>query len=129
MPRFEAPSLLDNLKGMWRSLISGTGMRPGVTYRHIRQAQTERLAREADRSGGWYSRYSTADGKIHVMLDRNGNQTRSYPHVHVIHDERGDEVRIVLSRGPSDHPDIEVLPATASGNEVDGAIARMLRKL
>ncbi len=70
MPLFDPPSLGDNLKGMWRSLISGTGMRPGMTYRHIRNAQAERLAREPSESGGWYSKYASSDGRIHVMLDR-----------------------------------------------------------
>jgi hypothetical protein len=49
--RFNPPSFGDNLKGTWRSLISGTGMRPGMTWRHVRNAQAEREQKQAFGTG------------------------------------------------------------------------------
>ncbi|WP_195210587.1 hypothetical protein [Actinomarinicola tropica] len=125
------PSLGDNLKGMARSVRNGTAMNPLITRKFIKQAQAERLARypAPSRKGGWYSKYSSEDGTIHVMIGPDGNITTTYPHVHVIHDERGSEVRVVVSRGPGDHPHTFRLPGTASGNEVDAKIAEAIRLL
>lgn len=58
MVPFKPPSLTDNLKGMWRSIIGGTALQPGKTFKHIRNAQAERLRNDAfgmgypDGSGG-----------------------------------------------------------------------------
>lgn len=130
MARFQPPTLGDNLKGMWRSFISGHGMRPVMTYRHIRDAQAERLAREAEarsKSGGWLSKYSS--GVPEVMLDRNGNPTSDYPHVHVIHDEPGNTIRMHITRAPGVRTDHLTLPGSSSGNEVNAAVEDLLRRM
>jgi len=97
--------------------------------REAGQAAAKKVAAKGRQEGRWYSKYRSDDGTIHVMLDRDGNLTNQYPHVHVIHDEPGSEVRIHVTLGPRRHSDHEVLPGTASGNEVNAAIERALRKL
>lgn len=128
------PNFGDNLRGIWRSIRSGTGGNILDTRRHIKGAMAQRLVDEQRssrpaRKGGWYTKYREGDGTIHLMIGKDGNTTESYPHVHIIHDSPGAEVRIVASRGPGDHPFKEVLPGTASGNEVNQAISRMIAKL
>lgn len=82
-----------------------------------------------EKDWGWYSKWVEKDGSIHVMFDRHGNQTTSYPHVHLIHDEPGGEIRVILSRGPKNHPERIVLPGTASAATVDAAVAKLRAKL
>lgn len=108
-----------------------------TSFRHnkaaMEAARAEREARSARyaRATGsdYYSKYRSDDGKIHVYLDRNGNPTTTYPHLHVIHDERGGEVRIVRSPGDGSHPEKQVLRGNASGNEVNAAVNEMLKRL
>lgn len=107
-----------NVRGGWT--MSGA-------LRAQKEIKREQLARA--QGSGWYSKYRSDDGKIHVMLDATGQPTTKYPHVHVIHDEQAGEVRIVISRGRGVHSDLIRLPGDAGGNEVDAAIARLLRKL
>lgn len=124
----------DWMRGASQSIKNGTVMNPITTQRIINAAHDERVAREdkyprPEKDWGWYSKYRSSDGTIHVMLDRNGEPTTKYPHVHVIHDEPGGQVRIVLSLRKGEHPETRVLPGTSSGNEVNAAIDQMLRKL
>lgn len=125
-------SFRDNILGALRARKSG-----GVTAGNIRE-EADRIRREREarsaplpRATGsdYYSKYRSDDGKIHVFLDRNGNPTTSYPHVHVIHDERGGEVRIVHSSGDGTHPERTTLPGNASGNQINAAVADMLKRL
>lgn len=116
-----------------RSVLNGTAMNPLATHREIRQARDERQERGArhprpKEDWGWYSKYRKKDGTIHVMVDKHGNITTEYPHVHVIHDEPGSKIQIVVSRGPKDHPAKWSLHGSSSGNEVNAAIDRA-RKL
>jgi hypothetical protein len=76
----------------------------------------------------WFSQYTEGEGTIEVFVDRHGEITAFYPHVHVIHDESRDEVRLVASRSAGDHIAAERLPGTASGDEVNDVVNR-LRKL
>lgn len=89
----------------------------------------KQVAKRGPLAGRWHSKYMSKDGSIQVLLDKNGNVTDQYPHVHVIHDEPGSEVRIHVTRSEGRHSDHEVLPGNASGNEVNAAIERALRKL
>lgn len=79
--------------------------------------------------GRWFSKYTVNQGTIELLVDRDGNQTTAYPHVHVIHDEANREVRVLVSLAPGNHPHSEVLPGTASGNEVNAAIDRAIELL
>jgi hypothetical protein len=97
--------------------------RAGSKYLYGDQVTRERL------EGRWYSKYTVSSGAIELMVDRDGNPTNTYPHVHVIHDEAKGEVRFVLSLGPQNHPVRETLPGTASGNEVNAMIDRMVAEL
>jgi hypothetical protein len=94
----------------------------------VREAGKQ-VAKKGRLAGRWYSKYMSSDGSIQILLDKNGNVTDQYPHVHVIHDEPGSEVRIHVTRSEGRHSDHEVLPGNASGNEVNAAIERALRKL
>lgn len=93
------------------------------------RASAKKVATQGRLEGRWYSKYRSDDGKIHVLLDKNGNPTNKYPHIHVIHDEYGGEVRVVLSADPSRHPKVEKLPGDASGSQVNAAIERMMSEL
>lgn len=79
--------------------------------------------------GRWASKYQSKDGKIDVILDGDGNPTKVYPHIHVAHNARENHVAVIVSLGPRNHPDEEILPIGASGNEVNAAIERALQKL
>ena len=100
----------------------------------IREGRRElqRRAEEARRQqleGRWTSRYRSDTGKIDVLLDKSGNPTNVYPHVHVAYNAQEDKVHVILSLGPRDHPAREVLPGDASGNQVNGAVYRMQCRL
>lgn len=77
----------------------------------------------------WYSKARSDDNTVHVMYDANGEITTDYPHVHVIHDGKANEVRVVASWGPGDHSDPLVLPGDASGNDVNTAVEQMRGEL
>jgi hypothetical protein len=76
----------------------------------------------------WYSKHHPRSG-VEVMFDKHGRPTIDYPHVHVIHDERKGEIRVVLSLGPTSHPELVTLPGDASGNEVNRAVETLCRKI
>ncbi len=77
----------------------------------------------------WYTKYRSDDETIHLMVDKDGNATTDYPHVHVIHDEKHDQIRVVASHGPNSHSDTMTLSGNASGNDVNVAIEEMRRRL
>lgn len=59
-------------------------------------------------------------GSIELFLDRSGNPTLSYPHVHVVHLSNG-KVDIVASRAQGDHRWRTTL-SNPSGNDVNSAV-------
>lgn len=120
------PTATETLQGFGRVLRS-QGLAGGMSPLAIRREAKQVAAERPSRRNGWFTRYD--HGTTQVMLDKNGKLTSSYPHVHVIHDEPRNEVRIVLSRSQTDHPEQDRLPGSASGNEVNAAVDRMLRKL
>lgn len=77
----------------------------------------------------WYSKSDGRDETIHEMVDKAGHPTTEYPHVHVIHDERRNQVRVVASYAPGDHSETMTLSGDASGNEVNAAVEEMRRRL
>jgi hypothetical protein len=126
------PNLEDNLRGAWRSFRNGTGMNPFATRREVMAAHDERVTQSYPRADGdkqYYSMFNAKYGKMGYFVDRNGNPTTSYPHVHVVISEQRSVFEITASRGKHDHPQRETLPIMASGNEVNAAIARMARYL
>ena len=130
---YGSPSLMDNLRGALRSMRRGDGYGPFAIRRAADEIRREREGAGTSypraRRGGWYAKYRQDDGKIHAMVDRNGNPTTTYPHVHVIHDERGGEVVVVISRGGGVHEERTVLPGDVSGNQVNAVVDRLRRKL
>lgn len=74
---------------------------------------------------GWYS-VMRQDGTMEMMIGPDGESTNSYPHVHVIHDDTQQQIRVVASRSPSDHSPPEILPFNTDGNEINAAIERAL---
>jgi hypothetical protein len=116
--------LWDNIKDGFKSGQAGKG--PNYVRK---QREARERAMRARLEGRWFSKYRESDGTIELMVDRDGNPTNTYPHVHVIHDELKGEVRLVLSLSPSNHPKRETLPGTASGNEVNAAIDRFVMEL
>lgn len=64
-----------------------------------------------------------ADGTIHEFVDAKGDQTSARTHVHVIHDERYDEVRLHVSLGDGRGRHSEKIAlVSASGREVNAAV-------
>jgi len=91
-----------------------------------------------DEKRGWASRNYTIDratGKhdtsrptIEVLLDQDGQPTKAYPHVHVIHDESKNEVRVHItegSRAHSSHSHHQPLPGNPDGYTVNAAVATL----
>lgn len=119
---------------IWKGFVWAVGRNTEWGRKQLGQEtlaeQTARELRLKQRlQGRWFSRYRENQGTIELMVDRDGNPTNQYPHVHVIHDEAQGEVRFVLSFSPHNHPMRETLPGTASGNEVNAAIDRMVAEL
>jgi hypothetical protein len=96
-----------------------------LLQQHVREQEQTRRRLE----GRWFNKYIERDGTIELLIDRDGNPTDRYPHVHVIHDEKLFEVRILVSVSPHNHASRQTLPGSASGNEVNAAIDRALAEL
>ncbi|MCL6731338.1 MULTISPECIES: hypothetical protein [Streptomyces] len=131
---YGSSSLMDNLRGAVRSIRRGDGYGPFAIRRAADEIRREREALEGPRyprpsRAGWYSKYRQDDGKVHVMVDRHGEPTTKYPHVHVIHDEQGGEVVVVISRGGGVHEERTVLRGSPGGNEVNAVVDRLRRRL
>jgi hypothetical protein len=76
--------------------------------------------------GPWSSAYNQrGQGEIEVMLDKQGKPTQGMPHVHLIHEK--DQIRMHISvRDKERHHERTTLPGTASGNEVNAAVDRLI---
>jgi len=77
----------------------------------------------------WYSKWRSDDSTAQIMYDKAGNVTTGYPHVHVIHDDLADQIRVVASWGPRSHSRTTVLAGDASGNDVNAAVDELRRQL
>jgi hypothetical protein len=107
-----------------------------MTPEQVRSAAERRLAAaKTEPRSGTYARapeiagkqqYYTAmhaDGTIHEFIDRSGDQTFIKTHVHVIHDEGNDEVRLHISLGDgSERHSEKIALVGASGQEVNAAV-------
>jgi ABC-type nitrate/sulfonate/bicarbonate transport system substrate-binding protein len=91
----------------------------------------EHREKHARLEGKWASKYveDARTRKIQLFVDRNGNPTDRYPHVHVIHDEVLYAVTIQVSVACGFYPYKVVLPGSATGNEVNAAIDQALAEL
>lgn len=103
------------------------GMSPLAIRRAGKQIKAERMARETSSRGGWNSKYGR--GTTELLLDKNGNPTTGYPHVHVIHDEPGGRIKLHITRSRDVHTDELYLPGNASGNQVNAAIDDLRRRM
>lgn len=93
----------DMLKGQWRSVRRGGGWNAFENLANAKQIRDERDAKSKAlyplaEKGEWYTKYRSDDGRVHVMLGPDGTPTKTYPHVHVIHDEPGGEIRLHITR-------------------------------
>jgi hypothetical protein len=68
----------------------------------------------------FYSRM-TAGGKIELFVDKWGNPTTGYPHVHVIHHGSG-TVEVLASTAGGEHA-FKTSLNNPSGNEVNSAVS------
>ena len=76
--------------------------------------------RRANGLDEFYSRTLPNDG-LEYFVDKNGNPTIDYPHVHVVYHGSGN-VEVVASRSQSDKPWRTSL-RNPDGHEVNGAVA------
>ena len=89
----------------------------------------ERIRLQQRLEGRWASKYVEKQGTVELLVGLDGNPTTTYPHVHVIHDEVNDEVRILASVASKNVVFRETLPGTSTGNDVNDAIERALVRL
>lgn len=69
----------------------------------------------------FYSRTLPNDG-LELFVDRNGNPTINYPHVHVIHHGSSGKVTVIASVSSGNHVWRKELSGNPSGHEVDAAV-------
>jgi hypothetical protein len=77
----------------------------------------------------YYSKYDARTQTTEQFVSKEGQLTFERPHVHVIHDELSNEVRLVNTTRDGDHPVRESLPGDASGNQVNTAVEALREQL
>ena len=97
-----------------------------LAARREREANETRYAAPT-RQGGWYSK--SRDGKVEIFIGPDGDLTAERPHVHVVHDDPNSEVIFIVTRIDGSHPIKTSLPGSATGNEVNAMIARLVKEL
>jgi hypothetical protein len=78
-------------------------------------------APQQDKAGRYYSK-SDSEGQTHQFFNVDSDLTFGRAHVHVIHDERNDEVRLHISFGEKNRHSEKIALVGASGNEVNAAV-------
>jgi hypothetical protein len=120
----------DWLRGAGASIRNGTAMNPFETQRQVNAAHDRRTAHYPLAKGDdYYSKHDPRFNRTGYFVDRNGNPTTTYPHVHIVADESQGLVIVTATKGKHLHLGQEKLPISASGNEVNAAIQRMARLL
>lgn len=66
--------------------------------------------------------FDPRDQTVHIFVSPTGEMTTDRPHVHVIHDEIKNEVRVVATTAAGQHPVKEPLPGNVSGNQVNAVV-------
>jgi hypothetical protein len=104
-------------------------MNPLETNRLVNAAHDARTYARAE-GDDYYSKHDPRFGRTGYFVDRRGNPTTGYPHVHVIADERQGKIFLTASRSKHEKvgPAVE-LPISASGNEVNAAAKQLGRYL
>lgn len=123
--------------GVWKGFVWAVGRNTEWGRKQLgqetllEQGVRERQELQARLEGRWASKYvgDERSGKIQLLIDEDGNPTKRYPHVHVIHDEVLHSVTIQVSVARGNYPYKVILPGTASGNEVNAAIEDALVEL
>lgn len=88
-------------------------------------AQASRSYPRPSRDWGYYSK-SKGD-RIDVFIGRDGDITAERPHVHMIQNSPSSDYIFVATDARGRHSGERRLPAQASGNEVNAAIAQLLK--
>lgn len=101
----------------------------GLRRELVTRRQPRRVAPKPSREWGWFSKFKSESQKTEILVGPDGQPTAEYPHVHVIHDETKGFIKIIASRGPTDHPFQRLLDGDALASEVDSVIAEMIAKL
>ncbi len=69
----------------------------------------------------YYSKTELPD-RVHQYINADGDLTFGKAHVHVVHDEKNDEVRLHISFGEENRRSEKIALVGATGNEVNAAI-------
>jgi hypothetical protein len=106
-----------------------------LSPQQVKAAAEKRLAEaEAGTRSGRYAKAPQQDngdryyakggsgGRTHQFFNVDSDLTFGRAHVHVIHDERNDEVRLHISLGEKNRHSEKIALVGASGNEVNAAI-------
>ena len=120
--------------GLWKGFVWAVGRntewgRKQLGQETLREQGVREQALRRRLEGRWFTKYREGDGTIELLIDPEGNLTDTYPHLHVIHDERAGEVRFVASTSNRQRVYTSTLPGDVSGNEVNAEIDRALREL
>ncbi len=92
-------------------------MNPFAIYKAGKEVKAER---EIAQGSSYYSKWNR--GRLDMLVDKAGNPTTTYPHVHVIHNDSGGGIRVVASQSKSARVFEVVLPSDADGNRVEAAV-------
>jgi hypothetical protein len=94
------------------------GTRSGT---YARAPQQEDEGAPQDEGDRYYSKLDS-EGQTHQFLNVDSDLTFGQAHVHVIHDDRNDEVRLHVSFGDKNRHSEKIALVGASANEVDAAV-------
>ncbi|MFL5872216.1 MAG: hypothetical protein ACJ75T_01900 [Solirubrobacterales bacterium] len=104
----------------------------------VKAAAEKRLteAQAATRSGrypgapeGRHYGKTEGDDRVHQFFSVDGDLTFGRAHVHVVHDERNDEVRLHVSFGDTNRHSEKIALVGALGNDVNAAVDLLTAEL
>lgn len=81
------------------------------------------------REDGYFSESDSAGARIGQFIGPDGNITSERPHVHIIHNEREEQIIFIVTQRDGSHTNQQYLPITAPGNEVNAMVDRLRREL
>jgi hypothetical protein len=127
--RASQPGLVDQVRGMGRVVrrqgLTGA-MNPFAIYSAGKEVKAERGGIGAN---SYFSKYDSKKDRIDLFVDKYGNPTTTYPHVHVVHNDSGGGIRVVASRGKGTRVHEVVLPTDADGRRIEAAVREAQRYL
>ncbi len=74
------------------------------------------------KSLGQFAKFRSDDEAVQLFLSPKGEVTKAYPRVHVIYDDGNGRVIVAASVSRTKHVFRKILPATATGNDIDAVI-------